>query len=732
MMRLVTLKKRTTVIIITIIIMMLMPQYLYASSASYHLKQQQNNLKEISLSTYKTSIKEQKPRKFAVASIQQNKSINMDDVNNRQLLVRVEQGTYINFFSLGLEPQALSDALQDRGYHLLAVPVDMDYQKVIRELNGTNGVLSVEPDYKRQVSYIPSDPNYKKQWYLNRISMPKAWDITKGSSEITIAVLDTGVDADHPDLKGRILPGYDFVDNDDDPSDDHGHGTHVAGVIAANSNQIGVTGIDFNAKILPIKVANQEGKAAVADVVDGIYYAIEQGADIINMSYGTYEFSSSEDDALWEAYNAGIVLVAAAGNDNTSDLSYPAAYTPVISVSAINQVNERTTFSNYGSTTDLTAPGENILSTYLDEKYAYDSGTSFSAPIVSGIASLLLSKYPNWTPEQIEWALESSAERVIDSEWTSEGGYGVVNAYKALSVVLPSMEADLPDFEEEAVVVPFNQTKEEMIELPMDVDWVKFKVEKAGSGTISITNVASHLDLIGVLYHYVNDEQVGYYEIDKHDAGQSESMTMNFKPGTYYLGVYDIFNHWATQPYHLRIAMEGIGSFPDVQAYIKEIEYLTELNIINGYPDGTFKPKNNVTRLQAVQMLLNQMGINVAESPAPDPGFTDIRPGMYGYTAVAKAVELGFISGKEDNTFDPTGNLTRAQMAVILAGAYNLQGNKESNFKDIPVDYWAYNQIDALATHQITKGYPDLTFKPNQSISREHFAIFVYNYLTNL
>ncbi|MDC3415972.1 S8 family serine peptidase [Aquibacillus salsiterrae] len=717
-----TQTNRLTAIIITILLIFSIPTFVFADNYSMPLhKEDRKDLSPKLSNEGKTK------------SIMTGDSINLDEVNRRRILVKLAKGASVDFQQFGLNQEETSDSLVKRGYQVVSVPEGINFSKALSVLSGTNSITFAEPDYNRNMKFVPSDPNYNKQWYLNKLNMTKAWDVTKGSSDVTIAILDTGVDASHPDLQGRLLPGYDFVEDDNDPNDEHGHGTQVAGVIAANSNQIGITGIDFKAKILPVKVANKEGKAAISDVVDGIYYAIDQGADVINMSYGTYEFSSSENEALWEAYDAGIVLVAAAGNDDTTELSYPAAYTPVISVGAINKVNEPTIFSNYGPTTDVAAPGENILSTYLDESYAYDSGTSFSAPMVSGLAGLLIAEHPTWTPAQIEWVLEASASHNEQSEWVEKGGYGVVNGYKALMMTnLPSLDTDAPDVEESAIAIRLNQTREEKIELPMDVDWVKFKVEKEGQGTISVTNVASQLDLIGELYQYEDGKQVKSYEIDEHDMGEDESLTMNFQPGTYYLAIYDVYNHWATQAYRLKVAFEGIGIYPDVLSYRKEIEFLSDKGIIHGFPDGTFKPTENVTRLQAVQMILNQMGINIEDEVVRDPGFTDIQEGMYGYKAVAKAVELGFITGREDSTFDPTGELTRAQMAVIMAKAFELEGSGTAAFEDVPADHWAFEEIDALAYNGIAKGYPDATFKPNEKISREHFSIFMYKYLTNL
>jgi hypothetical protein len=174
--------------------------------------------------------------------------------------------------------------------------------------------------------------------------------------------------------------------------------------------------------------------------------------------------------------------------------------------------------------------------------------------------------------------------------------------------------------------------------------------------------------------------------------------------------------------------VSAASKFKDVTLYEEEINYLTDLNIITGYPDGTFKPTAPIKRLQAVQMILRAKKIN-AEG-APNPNFTDVKPGDYGYEEIAKAVELGFISGKTDpktgkKYFDPWGTLTREQMAKILVLAYGLKGTYHTDFKDVPKGSWSYGYISTLAANNITTGYQDGTFKPTQTLSRQHFAVFM-------
>ncbi|TLS35600.1 S8 family serine peptidase [Pseudalkalibacillus caeni] len=794
--------------------------------------------------------KKEKEKAFNISNIDQK------DVDNRQILIRLKDGHEIDVKSLGLESIQTSAIMNEKGYRIVKVPVSKDYDNILTQLRNHQSIIEANPDYINKTDYVPTDPYYSSQWHLKKINMPQAWDITKGSSEVVVAVLDSGVNASVPDLQGRVLPGYDFVNNDADAADDNGHGTHVAGIIAANTNNIGVTGIDFKAKILPVKVADADGRISLSDSISGIYYAIDQGADIINMSFGGYYYDPGREDALWEAYNKGIVTVAAAGNEGVSDWSYPAATPPVINVSSTDENDFVSWFSNYGDWIDISAPGENILSTNMTGSYSGGDGTSFSTPIVTAIASLIKGYHPDWNPAQIEWAIENNADMVNGTyEWSNKYGFGRVNAYKTLNNNLPTIQNDAGDYVSTATQISKDQKLSHKMDLPGDFDVFKFVISESAETTITLSNVPGNIDLVGILH---SDNLVNNLVIDDNIKGQSETLTFYAEPGTYYFAVYDYFNHWSSKGYNIDyttnsvdspvvyteqepndsmgladpIPYDGIGTgyfqtyedydffrtslpyngdiiittavsnnayyndpiamlfdesgnyidvaninvdsdselkynveifenvnqgtyyvvlanyesysdsvnpylfninyngpinrFSDVTQYKEEINYLAERGIIKGYDDGTFKPLEPVKRLQAVQMILREMGVNVTN--APNPNFSDMQPGDYGYDEVAKAVELGIIKGK-DGKFNPWGELTRAQMAKILVKAYELQGTYSKDFNDVPKTFWAYSYISALAANGITTGYSDNTFRPNNNISRQHFSVFMARYL---
>jgi subtilisin family serine protease len=313
----------------------------------------------------------------------------------------------------------------------LDVPAGMDLEKVKRKLASLPSTSFVEEDSVVRAYYQPNDPRYSEQWHLPSIYAPSAWDVTVGSSQVTIAVIDTGVDYTHPDLAAKCVAGYNFVAHNTNPMDDHGHGTHVAGIAAAASNNgTGVAGVDWQARIMPVKVLNAQGSGYDSDVASGIRYAADNGAGVINMSLGSPEYSYTLEEAVNYAYNKGVTIIAAAGNDGGA-VGYPAACDHVIAVGATDSGDRLASFSNRGPGLDLTAPGVNILST-VPGGYQKMSGTSMASPIVAGCASLVLSRFPGDRPSDVESTLEAGATDLGSPGYDTNFGYGKVNPANAV------------------------------------------------------------------------------------------------------------------------------------------------------------------------------------------------------------------------------------------------------------------------------------------------------------
>lgn len=283
-----------------------------------------------------------------------------------------------------------------------------------------------------------NDPSLYKQWDIFRTNTSKAWMILNQKKQIRVAVVDTGVDYNHPDLKNRVLKdlGYNFVNNNEDTMDDNWHGTHVAGIIAAEgNNQTGIIGIAglADVKIIPVKVMDENGEGSSDIIAEGIKYAADIGVDIINFSIGFNVKDKYIENAIKYAKNKGAFVVVSAGNDGVNcDISSPASDEGSYTVASVNGYDERSSFSNFGNSVKIAAPGENILSTVPNGSYEYKDGTSMAAPIVTGVAAMVKAENPNLTPDEIEDILNYSAEDVLNRGKDEDTGYGVVDAYEAV------------------------------------------------------------------------------------------------------------------------------------------------------------------------------------------------------------------------------------------------------------------------------------------------------------
>lgn len=301
-----------------------------------------------------------------------------------------------------------------------------------RQFEKLAGVEYAEPNCYRESSITPNDPSFSSQWGLAKINCPAAWDRTTGSPNIVVAVIDTGVDLDHPELASLLVQGTDMVNLgtnptaplgfhfegdfngvDSNPQDEVGHGTHVAGTIACLSNNaVGVAGVTWNCKIMPVRVlarivnnanaADVRGTGSATDIAAGIRWAVDHGARVINMSLGGSVDTQVERDAVAYAVAHNVVVVAAMGNGGpAAPTSFPAAYPDVIAVAAIDSTDHRASFSQVGPHIDISGPGVNVFSTVWDNGYTTMSGTSMASPHVAGVAALVLSCNPSLSATQV-------------------------------------------------------------------------------------------------------------------------------------------------------------------------------------------------------------------------------------------------------------------------------------------------------------------------------------------
>ncbi|MFM2285858.1 MAG: hypothetical protein RLZZ543_1355, partial [Bacteroidota bacterium] len=284
----------------------------------------------------------------------------------------------------------------------------------------------------------PNSTNTGGQWYLYKTRAQQAWDIQTGSSSIQVAIVDDAVQTTHPELQGVISQTKDMVDGDNDvspPAATWDHGTFIAGLIGAKTNNgLGIASMGYGVSLFPIKITNNTYPDILIYEYEGVAFAAENGANVINMSWGSPIISQTGLQVITDAYNNGVVLVAAAGNDGTSVVNFPAGFPGVISVASTTNIDAKSSFSNYGSWIDICAPGSQMYSLVPFDGYAIKNGTSFSAPLVSAAAALLLSYQPSLTPDQVASCLTASADNIdiFNTNYVNQLGAGRLNLEQAL------------------------------------------------------------------------------------------------------------------------------------------------------------------------------------------------------------------------------------------------------------------------------------------------------------
>lgn len=349
----------------------------------------------------------------------------------------------------------------------MVIQNSVDVAEAVNALKKDPNVEDAEPNYLATTSIIPNDSKYPQQWALPRINCPSGWEKMKGSPQVKVAVIDTGVDLDHPDLKCNLIKGYDWVDVgtpplgwhwvgdytgvDNIPDDERGHGTHVSGTIAAcTNNGLGVSGVAWHCKIMPVRalgtLANnnnpnwKRGSGEYDDIASAIKWAADKGAHVINMSLGGPK-SFVLKGAIDYAFKKNCVLVAAMGNDGDGTIQYPASYSNVLAVGATDITDTRASFSNYSVHNDVVAPGVNILSTVPNDSYAVYQGTSMATPHVSGLAALLKSCNMNASNTQIMDRIKKTATPLGTPPYPNhEYGHGLINVKAALADCEPTLE----------------------------------------------------------------------------------------------------------------------------------------------------------------------------------------------------------------------------------------------------------------------------------------------------
>ena len=341
----------------------------------------------------------------------------------------------------------------------------------------------IEPNYNVELFSAPNDIYYKNQKYLNLINSTKAWDIETYGNDVRIAVIDSGCYR-HKDILNNLCEGYDYIGHSSNTYDAIGHGTHISGIIAAEMNDIGVVGISSKAKIIPLKCFDTGTTTKVSTIIDAIYGAVDvYDCDIINMSWGIANNSKALSDAIDYAAQKDIIMIAAVGNGGGTDLVYPATYDSVIGVGSIDNNMNHSQSSRHNESVFVVAPGENIFGIDTDDSYSYNSGTSFSAPMVTATSAIALSIKKDLKADALKNLFKNSAVDLGDIGYDEYYGYGIINIGNLVDNMLQ---------DEKVYLAPIELTNE-------------------GIKT-AIYNVQNHLcEGIFITAIYANDELTKYY-----------------------------------------------------------------------------------------------------------------------------------------------------------------------------------------------------------------------------
>lgn len=432
-----------------------------------------------------------------------------------EILLKIKNPSVSNMVKILSSHQAsVKEKIVNIDVHIISVPIGTE-EKVRLALAKNPNVEFVELNMMiKPVEFIPNDTNYLNGWHLPKINMPNAWEIASGSG-VVIAILDTGIKADHPDLEGNILPGWNIINNDADSSDIHGHGTSVAGAIAAvTNNDFGVAAVAYNSSILPVRISNRtDGYASLSDIAKGINYASDNGVDIINNSYRSYTSSTIKSAAKAFHDKGGLIFISAGNNGIEEKCSIDAN---IMVISATDKYDNLASWSSYGDCVDLSSPGVDIYTTNVSGGHSNVSGTSFASPIAAAVAALVMSYKPGLSNNDVESIMLQAADKTKSGLFNIKYGYGRVDAFAALNLAssfipeIPEEDTQLPSV---SITAPLNNSK------------LKDIVNGHASATdnIAVTNVEFYLD--GVLF--ASDDTAPYdFSINTLDYSNGEHSLM--------------------------------------------------------------------------------------------------------------------------------------------------------------------------------------------------------------
>ncbi|GAA1522457.1 S8 family serine peptidase [Kribbella lupini] len=603
-------------------------------------------------------------------------------------------------FSPKASASARSTVLAKHNSRQASAPVDGDYATVtsnaaapelLKKLRAESSVEVASLNYLRTSAATPNDEYYRSdQAYLSTIRMPQAWDLSKSAGSQTVAVLDTGVDGGHPELAGRVYTGYNAINPKASANDDKGHGTMVAGIIAANTNNArGIAGVAWNAKILPVKVLDSTGTGSDSSVLAGINWAASHGARVINMSLGGPSYNAVVHDAVKKAVAKGIVVVASSGNEYDNVPNYPAAFPEVISVGATDNNGVLTAFSSWGDSVDIAAPGWNILSTgpraltdpdYLP--YWGGSGTSFSAPMVAAVAAMVRNKYPSWTPAQVEAQLKNTARDAGPRGRDPFYGAGVLDAANALGATwAPEFWAAGPDGND----VPVRATAMAHASITGAIgtegeeDWYSAQSSAARNVLVTLTQPAydpnrpQNIDPILWIYN-AQLQLIGFADASDRKA---ETVRLTLPAGRAYIKVTNFNGSRDSRPYTLSVGASSTGgSSVGARYWVRDT---APADLTGGVPQ-TYSPTFTFER----------------ELSAASVNSTTVRL-LHGKTGAVVPSTVSYDPATKRVTIDPTATLQDNTPYRAVVGAV-----KDAGGATMPGSYFVFFRTVDVAPAPIT------------------------------
>ncbi|WP_176222111.1 S8 family peptidase [Tuberibacillus sp. Marseille-P3662] len=591
------------------------------------------------------------------------------------------------------EPQSdliekLGGDVRHRFEMLSTLAVTLSETSVVR-LNKNPDVKLVEKDFvvetKAQIT----------NWGIDRIQAKPLIDSKVTGKGVKVAVIDTGVDCDHPDL--NIAGGVSTVNYTNSYEDDSGHGTHVAGIIAAQDNNIGTVGVAPGVSLYAIKALGSDGRGVQSSVIAGIEWAINNKIDIINLSLATPNGSKALQRMLTKAYQSGIIIIGAAGNVKSNDdgntVQYPAKYKSVMAVGAIDRDNQHPYFSAEGSSLELVAPGVNIYSSFLGESYKRKSGTSMAAPYVSGVAALYEQINPKVINERLRDVLHQRAVDLGSEGKDTLYGYGLVQTPTELKadIISPS--------------TPHNFTA------------------TASKSVISLNWSLSQDNQEVVAYElYRNGNKIDTIASQKHSYRDTVSK------GEYTYKIRAIDQSANNSQFSSAVSVEVTSSmvtFSDLNGsewFANEVQFLASNQGIKGFPDGTFRSQYPINRANAAVIIGRLLGLDIEQTTTV---FSDVPQKYYASGYIQSAVEEGIIKGRGNGTYGPKDSITREEVALLVARAFSLSDMTHSCFLDVNSSMNSYKAINQLCSAGITNGYRDGTFRPDHYVTRAEFSVFV-------